>query len=284
MGGENFKDLTGQKFQYLTVLERAENYVGRNGKIKVRWKCLCDCGKEVIKYSRDLKLTDKPVSCGCMTKKPESKYRLEGQIVGFLKVIQKSKTKVDRRGLLWQCVCECGTEVLVSTAMLVNNEKKSCGCKTKAETSGTHGMHGTPTHTSWRTMRERCTKEYHKSFDRYKDKKVDPEWLESFEAFYRDMGERPEGTTLDRIDNKLGYYKENCRWATASQQQQNKQPNKINKNKGLAGVFESNGKFCARIRYNGQREYLGTFNTPEEANAAYNAKGLEIFGDEWVNK
>lgn len=284
MGGENFKDLTGQKFQYLTVIERTENYVGSDGKIKVRWRCLCDCGKETIKYSRALKLTDKAVSCGCMAKKQESKYNLEGQTVGFLKVIEKSTNKGRNRGFLWLCVCECGTEVFIETAMLVNNEKKSCGCKTKAETSGTHGMYGTPTYVSWNSMRERCTKEYHKSFERYKDKEIDPEWLESFEAFYKDMGERPEGMTLDRINNELGYNKENCRWATLSQQQQNKTPNKINKNKGLAGVYGSNGRFCARIRYNGQREYLGIFNTPEEANAAYNARGLQIFGDEWIIK
>lgn len=110
-----------------------------------------------------------------------------------------------------------------------------------------------------------------------------PKWM-TFEGFYADMGIRPDGTTLDRIDNNMGYNKENCRWATHSQQQQNKLPNYINKNKGLAGVFESNGKFCARIRYNGQREYLGTFNTPEEANDAYNKRGLEIFGGEWVYK
>mgnify|MGYP001964621175 CR=1 FL=1 len=133
-------------------------------------------------------------------------------------------------------------------------------------------------------MRERCTKEYHKSYERYKDKEVDPKWLESFEAFYEDMGDRPEGTTLDRIDNSLGYFKENCRWSTTSVQQQNKEPNFVNKNKGLAGVFESKGRFCARIRYNGTREYLGTFSTPEEANEAYNKKGLEIFGDTWVYK
>jgi len=206
-----------------------------------------------------------------------------GTKVGFLEVIAETPERI-RRNKLWLCRCECGSEVLVSTPMLRAEEKKSCGCKTKAETSGTHGMHGTPTHTSWRTMRERCTKEYHKSYERYKDKEVDPKWLESFEAFYEDMGDRPEGTTLDRIDNSLGYFKENCRWSTTSVQQQNKEPNFVNKNKGLAGVFESKGRFCARIRYNGTREYLGTFSTPEEANEAYNKKGLEIFGDTWVYK
>lgn len=203
--------------------------------------------------------------------------------VGFLEVIQETNERKNRNKL-WLCRCECGGEILVSGSTLKLGEKKSCGCKTKAETSGTHGMYGTPTHISWRSMRERCTKEYHHSNDRYKDKEVDPAWLESFEAFYADMGVRPDGMTLDRINNSLGYFKENCRWATLSIQQQNKEPNFINKNKGLAGVFESHGKFCARIRYHGKREYLGIFETPEAANDAYNKRGLEIFGDAWIYK
>jgi hypothetical protein len=63
--------------------------------------------------------------------------------VGFLEVIAETPERI-RRSKLWLCQCECGSEVLVSTPMLKANEKKSCGCKTKAETSG---MHGTPTHT-----------------------------------------------------------------------------------------------------------------------------------------
>lgn len=206
-----------------------------------------------------------------------------GMKVGFLEVVAETDKRI-RRNKVWVCKCVCGNEIDVSAAVLKAGDKKSCGCKTKAETVGSHGMHGTPTHNSWRTMRERCTKEYHKSYEKYKDIPVDPEWLDSFEAFYKDMGERPEGMTLDRIDNSLGYCKENCRWADASTQQQNKSPNYINKNKGLAGVFESNGKFCARIRYDGKREYLGTFDTPELANEAYNRRGYEIFGDAWVYK
>lgn len=206
-----------------------------------------------------------------------------GLKVGFLEVISETEERL-RRNKLWLCRCECGNEVLVSGAMLKRSEKKSCGCKTKAETSGTHGMCGTPTHTSWRSMVDRCTKDYHKSYKSYKDKEVSPRWLESFENFYEDMGERSTGTTLDRVNNSLGYFKENCRWADASTQQQNKEPNYINKNKGLAGVFKSKDRFISRIRYNGQREYLGSFRSPEEANEAYNNRGKEVFGDLWVYK
>jgi hypothetical protein len=205
-----------------------------------------------------------------------------GNKVGFLTVIRETDERL-RRNILWECVCDCGTFVLVSTTLLRREEKKSCGCKTKAETSGTHGMYGTPTYRTWMSMIQRCTKPYHKSYEVYKNFKIDPKWM-VFTGFFEDMGVRPEGHTLDRINGELGYNKENCRWATLSQQQQNKRPNKLNRNKGLAGVAERNGRFCAKIRYDGQREHIGTFDTPEEANEAYNARGREIFGKEWVDK
>lgn len=285
MGGENFKDLTGQTFHYVRVLERAENFVYKNKKISVRWLCECTCGERVIKSSKALKIKDKPVSCGCKTPKPESKYRLEGSVVGFLSVIGEANKRDARRNRLWNCMCECGNLVLVSSCALINGEKKSCGCKTKAETCGTHGMSGTPTHNSWVSMRGRCLNPTHKSNTYYKNVTIDPDWVGSFEMFYKDMGERPKDMTLDRINNDLGYHRDNCRWATLSEQQHNKSPNYINKHKGLAGVSSTGKlKFKATIRFEGVVEHLGTFSTPEEANKAYNDRGIELMGEAWVYK
>ena len=284
MSAHNFKDLTGEKFQYLFVSSRAENAVSKSGKIKARWNCTCDCGEVCIKSTSDLRHKTKVISCGCKTK-PKPIYDLTGMEVGFLTVLYQTENKSgSSRSLLWASQCECGNIVEVSSAMLRAGDKKSCGCKTKAETSGSHGMYRTPTWISWNSMIERCTKEHHKSYDRYSKVEIDPKWLESFENFFIDMGERPNDMTLDRIDNNLGYSKENCRWATRTTQQQNKRPNYINKNKGLAGVGTCGKKFAARIKHNGVREYLGSFDTPEEANEAYNKRGYEIFGDLWVYK
>lgn len=88
----------------------------------------------------------------------------------------------------------------------------------------THGMTGTPTYRSWSGARERCTNPNHPKFDRYGGRGIEmcESWRLSFEQFLEDMGERPPGTTLDRVDNDGGYTPTNCRWASHSEQQLNR--------------------------------------------------------------
>jgi hypothetical protein len=99
----------------------------------------------------------------------------------------------------------------------------------------THGMYRTPTHYSWQSMLGRCTYGRHPAFARYGGRGITvcPEWY-SFENFYRDMGERPIGRTLDRLDNEKGYSKENCRWATPFEQQVNRRGKSAQVLRGLA--------------------------------------------------
>ncbi len=81
----------------------------------------------------------------------------------------------------------------------------------------THGMSNTPTYSSWESMHSRCRGHSHYV---QRDIKVCEAWT-SFDAFLRDMGQRPSGTTLDRIDGSLGYFPGNCRWATHKEQARN---------------------------------------------------------------
>ena len=89
-----------------------------------------------------------------------------------------------------------------------------------------HGFYGTPTYKSWDSMKQRCTNPKAKGSKNYLSRgiKICEKWLD-FKGFYEDMGTRPEGMSLDRIDGSKEYCKENCKWSTQEEQQNNKRNN-----------------------------------------------------------
>ena len=94
-----------------------------------------------------------------------------------------------------------------------------------------HGMTGTRIYCIWQAMKARCLNKNYKDYKDYGRRGITicPEWLSEigFENFYRDMGDRPEGKTLDRIKNNLGYCKSNCRWSTRIEQMNNTRRNRF---------------------------------------------------------
>ena len=151
---------------------------------------------------------------------------LTGQRFGRLVVERRS----ERTGH-WVCRCDCGTVKDVSTGNLRGGYIKSCNCIRREQLSAMRFKHGRGhedyTYRSWVSMRSRCNNSHKKKFEYWGGRGITvcPEW-DSFETFLRDMGERPEGKTIDRIDNDKGYCKENCRWATAKEQRANQRPRK----------------------------------------------------------
>lgn len=126
--------------------------------------------------------------------------------------------------------CECGTEKILERGNVAAGKIKSCGClkrKMMADKQRTHGLTRSPTYVSWAQMKTRCENPNYREFFYYGGRgiKISPEW-KSFEAFLKDMGERPEGTTLDRIDPNGNYEPKNCRWATLAEQSQNRRKRK----------------------------------------------------------
>ncbi|MDF2535516.1 MAG: hypothetical protein K0R18_1675 [Bacillales bacterium] len=127
----------------------------------------------------------------------------------------------------WSCKCDCGNKLSVRGCHLVNGDTMSCGCL-HDELKLKHGKYGTKIYFAWAQMIQRCNNPKNEAYPNYggREIKVCNEWL-SFEKFYEDMGDRPNGMTLDRKDNDRGYFKENCRWATKEEQENNKRTNKI---------------------------------------------------------
>ena len=130
---------------------------------------------------------------------------------------------------LWLFECECGNKKVIRVSAVKNGNTKSCGCLSKrmiSERNYKHGMHGTRTYISWVAMKTRCLNKSRSNYHYYGGRGITicPQWLgnEGFINFYADMGDRPEGKTLDRFpDNDGNYTPKNCRWATPREQRLN---------------------------------------------------------------
>ena len=147
----------------------------------------------------------------------------------FGRLVVKNQAKHSGRGAKWDCVCDCGNQSKkpITTNSLLQLKTQSCGClmveRVKASNS-THRLTKSPTYICWRLMWQRCTNPNHKSYHAYKNFTPCDRW-KSFENFFEDMGFRPDGLTLDRIDNTKGYSPDNCRWADVFTQQGNTKRN-----------------------------------------------------------
>lgn len=147
---------------------------------------------------------------------PQSRY-------GRLSVIKNAKGG-------WLCRCDCGAEKIVRAQALKTGATQSCGCY-KAEVRHRpwkHGMTYKPIYRLWVSMIDRCTRPNVPNFKSYGARgiKVCERW-QTFENFYADMGDRPDGKTLDRIDQNGNYELGNCRWATHKVQARNRRDNRL---------------------------------------------------------
>lgn len=144
-----------------------------------------------------------------------------GDVFDRLTVI-KLFIRDSHRRIRWECRCSCGKTVYRRQSNLFNNKNNSCGCH-KKDIYLTHNMTDSREYKSWSSMKHRCDNIDSVDYKYYGRRGISycEEW-KSFENFYRDMGDRPEGMTLDRKDNNKNYCKDNCKWSTSKEQANNK--------------------------------------------------------------
>lgn len=154
----------------------------------------------------------------------KSSYRIEelqrGMVIGAYPIRSESFTIAKRSFVLVRC--ECGAIKSERTDHLDRQNQCRCSNRIRGLEDKRHPLYGA--YRSWGKMKDRVLNENHAHHDHYGGRgiKICDEWLNSFEAFARDMGPRPDGLTLDRIDNDGDYTPENCKWSTMTEQNRNK--------------------------------------------------------------
>lgn len=132
----------------------------------------------------------------------------------------------------WLCKCDCGNMKILTSVVIRRGMSKSCGCYRLEMESTINLKHGhtsngvSPTYHSWVNMKSRCNCRTNIGFENYGGRGISVcERWNKFENFLSDMGDKPKGKSLDRIDTNGNYCKENCRWASNKEQGRNKRNN-----------------------------------------------------------
>lgn len=209
-------DLVGKRYGQLTVLA-----LDHTDDLGSHWLCQCDCGNQKVVRANSLRSGDTK-TCG------QHRLDLVGKRFGKLIVVGRDlSTTTKTKRVRWACQCDCGNTTSVSSDNLKSGNTTSCGCA-KFTAKLIHGMTGTPTYKAWDGMIQRCTNINDAGYADYGGRGITvcDRWL-VFSNFLEDMGVKPDGHELERMDNNRGYYSENCKWATRKEQNKNKRNNRL---------------------------------------------------------
>ena len=219
----------GQRFNSWTVIR--EN--GKSNRGRKAFEFQCDCGYLTTKEMNKV-TSGATKECRNCSKVKFSKLReiqdLTGKRFGERVAVERfNKIKSSGNEWWYRCVCDFGHCKDVSGQNLNAGNRHNCLECNNHSWSATHRASKTREYNSWKSMIRRCTSPKSISWKDYGGRGIsveDKNWF-IFDNFLLDMGIRPEGRTLDRIDNSKGYSKSNCRWATLKEQEANKRSKRI---------------------------------------------------------
>lgn len=253
------KDLTGQRFGHLTVIEKT----GQTENKYRLWLCRCDCGKEITVNTKRLK-SGTVTNCGCIPRKDARKGKiaedLTGQVFGYLTVVRRAENKYGRT--CWLCRCECGKEKEATARDLKAGKVKSCGCRSRDHSHNrvdlTGRKFGRLTAIQPLEERDRKGSVYWKCLcDCGAETSVTEDGL--VQGSVRSCGclksenQKRIGEKLHRIDGTCVEILE-------------KRKSRKDNTSGFRGVFKTKaGKYRVDIGFKRKRFYVGTFESYEEA-------------------
>ncbi len=223
--GRKIIDRTGEQYGEWTLVSFSHTKHHRTWN-DTYWECVCSCGNSGIVCIKDLK-KGRSTSCGCS----RSTHGMNGTPTHntWTRIKQYHSAEMY---LPWvvsfvNFLKDMGEKPMGATFCKINNDKGYIpdNCKWYFQ----HNMTGTPEHSAWLGLIGRCTNINDQDYHHYGGRGISvcAEWKDSFENFYKDMGDRPSDKhSIDRVDNEGNYTSANCKWSTMQEQSNNRRTNR----------------------------------------------------------